>query len=317
MSRFGVYFNDSKRLAEESKSIVVTKVDQVDIMLQAREKRLELKNIRVAVEKTRKELKEQSLREGRAIDGVANIIKALIVPVEEHLEKQEKYAEEIEKARIEEKHRVRVERLAQYVEDTSFYNIRDMSDDAFEKLLNSSREAVEAKRAAEIKAEEERIAKEKAEAEERERLRIENEKLKKEQEEQDKKRAAERQIEEEKLEKERKEREKLLEEQRKKDRENEEKLEEERKKRQEIEEKIQREKEEKARQEAENKKKEEEAKRKELLAPDKEKLLNLANSIDTIILPNVQSREAGIVVNRASEELSKVSNYLRERSKSL
>jgi hypothetical protein len=38
-------------------------------------------------------LKEQALREGKAVDGIANVLKALIVPLEEHLDKQERFVE--------------------------------------------------------------------------------------------------------------------------------------------------------------------------------------------------------------------------------
>ena len=48
------------------------------------------------LKKVRKELKEESLRKGKAIDGVANIIKFLIEPVEKYLEDQEKFIEKLE-----------------------------------------------------------------------------------------------------------------------------------------------------------------------------------------------------------------------------
>ena len=100
MKSFAGYFNQARTLAEEAKSIVVKDETQTDLMLKARETRLALKNIRVEAEKTKIQLKEQSLREGNAIQGVYNVIKALIVPVEEHLEKQEKFIEKIEELPI-------------------------------------------------------------------------------------------------------------------------------------------------------------------------------------------------------------------------
>lgn len=178
MSNFGTAYSEAKELATGATDLVVTEENQTDLMSEARKKRLSLKNVRVEVENTRKKLKEQSLREGKAIDGMANIIKALIVPVEEHLEKQEKFAELIKAERAAKKQAERFEKLSQYVADVSLYSLRDMSDEAFETLVASSKEAFEAKKAAEAKAETERLAAAKAAADEQERIRLENVKLK-------------------------------------------------------------------------------------------------------------------------------------------
>lgn len=178
LSRFGMFFEDAKKIADESKSIIVTDEAQTDLMIKAREKRLELKNIRVSTEKVRVELKEQSLREGRAIDGVANLIKALIVPVEQHLEKQEKFAEIREMERITKREVERISRLSQYVFDVSIYQIRDMSDVAFEELLSNCKTAHEATEQAKKKAEEDRIRALEKEKKEQEKIKKENERLK-------------------------------------------------------------------------------------------------------------------------------------------
>lgn len=55
----------------------------------ARSRRLEVKRMRVSVEKTRKELKEDSLRFGKAVDTEAKRITALLTPIEDHLQAQE------------------------------------------------------------------------------------------------------------------------------------------------------------------------------------------------------------------------------------
>ena len=139
LDRFHDYFDIAANWEVKAKSIVVKDASQVDDMKMARTGRLLLRERRIAIEKTRKELKEQSVREGKAIDGIANILKGLIVPLEKYLESQEKYveikaAEEAEKKRIEE----------------------------------------------ELKAEEERIAAEKAERERQAKVQAENERLKRE-----------------------------------------------------------------------------------------------------------------------------------------
>lgn len=292
-------FAEAKALATEARSINVTSEDQTELMQTARTKRLELRKIRIDVENMRVQLKEQSLREGKAIDGMANIIKALIIPVEEHLEKQEKYAENLKLERAERLNTERVAKLAQYTEDPSIYNVRDMSDAAFENLLNVCKTAWEAKKAAEAKAEADRKAAEEAEKKRIEKIEKENERLRKQKEAQEKKLAAERKAQQEKLEKERKAREQA-----------EAKL----KAEKEAKEKAEREAKEKA--EAEKKAKEE-AERQALLAPDKDKLITFAGEIEKLNAPNVASREAGRVLSEAIEELTRISNQIRERAKSL
>jgi hypothetical protein len=177
MQRFNDSFSEAKSISEQSKSIVVTDETQTDKMLEARTSRLKLRDIRVSVEKIRVELKEQSLREGKAIDGMANIIKALIIPVEQHLEKQEKFAEEKEKLRIDQRNIERIAKLQQYVPDTSIYNVKDMSDLAFDSLLNTCKTAYEATKKAEAEAEKQRLAAEEAKKKEDEKVRKDNDRL--------------------------------------------------------------------------------------------------------------------------------------------
>lgn len=93
LTRFQDYFQIASEWEARAKTIVVTDPSQREQMELARIGRLYLKEKRVAIEKTRKELKEQAIREGKAIDGLANVLKALIVPTEEYLERQEKYVE--------------------------------------------------------------------------------------------------------------------------------------------------------------------------------------------------------------------------------
>ena len=179
---FSPLFESARSIANEGKEIVVTSEDQRELMTLARNKRLELRDVRIETENLRKRLKEQSLRTGKAIDGMANIIKFLIVPVEEHLELQEKFIElkiEKELSLLAEK---RTQELEQYEVITTDYDLRNMSEEGYKQLLNNSRIAFEAKQA---KAKEEEEAKEeeaKRQAEEQERIRKENEKLRKENE---------------------------------------------------------------------------------------------------------------------------------------
>jgi len=49
--------------------------------------------MRIEIEKTRKALKEQSLRKGQAIDSIAKYLTSLVSPIEEYLKQQEDFAE--------------------------------------------------------------------------------------------------------------------------------------------------------------------------------------------------------------------------------
>lgn len=299
LDTFGDSFAKAKEVAAKARAIKVTSEDQVDEMANARKVRLELKDIRVNVENTRVKLKEQSLREGRAIDGISNVIKALIVPVEEYLEKQEKFAEEQKKIRDEEKFANRIELLRPYVEDVSVFNVREMSNETFEKLLANSKAAFQAQKDAEKKAEEDRIAREKKEREENERIRQENEKLKKEAEEAEKKRQAEREAQD-----------KVLEEERKKKRDLEEKIQKEKEEREakELEEKQAREK-----KEAE----EAEAKRQASLAPDKNKLIALKNELESVQMPQVMTAEGAQAIRDIEKQRNLLLDFIVEKSNNL
>jgi len=299
MTSFGDSFKNAKHIAREAKAIVVTDDNQVDEMTKAREYRLSLRTIRIDVEKTRKALKEQSLREGRAIDGLANVIKALVVPVEEHLEKQEKFLELKLQAEADAKYDKRVAQLQPYIEDLSVYSLREMTDEAFNNLLEGAKLAHAKQVEATKKAEAERLAKEEEERKEQERIRKENIKLKAEAEEREKKAEEQRKAQEAKEAK-------LKQEQ-------EAKLEAERKKREAIETKLR----EKQETEEVKRKAKEEIEKQAVLAPDKEKLNTFATTIDNLTIPSVKSRKAHQIIENTLDILSKLSNNIRQETKTL
>lgn len=279
--------------ADKAKAIVVTSPDQVDLMVQAREARLNLKDIRLSADKVRKDRKEQYLRNGRAVDGAFNIIKAIIVPIEEHLKAQEDFVKREEDRIKRELSDHRVSELSQYEVETQFYNLGEMSEEGYKQLLDSSRLVFEQRRADAEKAEQERIAEEKARAEKRKAMEEENARLKKEAEERERieaERAAkeekERQAMEAKLEKERKAAA--------------EKLQKEKEERERVEAELQ------AKREAEEKAKAEaiERERQAKLAPDKVKLEKLAVTVTEIPMPDVTSKEAKDILRGVSENSS-------------
>src|SRR5437868_2781361 len=82
LERFQDYFRIASEWERKSRMLSVTRADQITEMQMARDGRLFLKEKRTEVERTRKTLKEESLREGKAIDGIANVLKGLIEPIE-------------------------------------------------------------------------------------------------------------------------------------------------------------------------------------------------------------------------------------------
>ena len=117
LDNFGNYFQIASEWEKKAKVIVVTDAGQKADMQMARVGRLFLREKRISIEKTRKGLKEQSLREGKAIDGIANVLKSVIVPIEKYLDEQEHFVEIQEQARlkalrIEEEEKAEKERIA-------------------------------------------------------------------------------------------------------------------------------------------------------------------------------------------------------------
>lgn len=109
LENFQDYFALAAEWEKKAKTLVVTSHLQRTDMAMAREGRLFLREKRLAIESSRKKLKEQSLREGKAIDGIANVLKALIEPIEDYLERQERFIE-IEQERAEAQQRAEIER---------------------------------------------------------------------------------------------------------------------------------------------------------------------------------------------------------------
>ncbi len=188
--KFNLFFTQAKEWKIKAEALVVTDVDQVNEMKMAREGRLALKNIRVNANKTRQELKQDSIAYGRAVQSVYNVIEELITPIEKHLEKQEKYAE---LKKLEREAEIRVKRedyidkegLREYIP----YNIDlgTMVEDDYDKLIKGAELQKEDKAKEERKlerekkkVEKERLLNEENEHKEKLRIQKENDELRKE-----------------------------------------------------------------------------------------------------------------------------------------
>lgn len=305
--------------------IIRLDIEHAETSKRAKELRKLIKDNRTkGIEVWHKTTKDYFLKGGQFVDAIRRKEVAVNEQWEEKLEIIEKHAEIKEANRIALLQSEREKQLAQYGV-VGVPNLGTMQDQVWVNFLAGSKANYEAELESLRKAEEERLAKEKAESEERERIRLENERLKAEAEERERQIKAER----EKVESERKaaeeaariERENLEAIARKERQEAEAKLKKEREERERIEAEI------KAKAEAERKAKEAEslriaaeekakadAERKVKAAPDKEKLFNLAKSIGLIELPELKSEEAKKILSDAKGLLEKVSNFINEKT---
>ena len=106
-SKFGSYASYVDEWKDRLYSIVVQDDTQVEAMEKAKEARQYIKKLRIDLEKERKTLKEEALREGQSIDNVARNIRTMLERLEEHLDKQENFT----KYRIQEEQRLLLEKI--------------------------------------------------------------------------------------------------------------------------------------------------------------------------------------------------------------
>jgi colicin import membrane protein len=306
-------------MSKEFMALTIQGLDDREGYKRVKESRIFVKSKRVAVEKTRKELKEESLNFGRMVDAEAKRIFALLEPIESHLEAQEtaidKEKERIkaeEEAKAQAAINARVAILAGYGRQGDLMTVAMMPPDQFEAEVVKAKVEFEAEQAR--KAEEERRKKEESErlvrvAEEQAKERARLEAMAKEQEE---KQAAIRKQEEaliaEKAAIKSAEDAKIAEASR---------LEELERVRREATEKAkadaEREAKAKAEKEAESARLEaEKSAKKERLRPDREKLAALAEAIQSITRPALKSQEAKAALQEAEKLLSQACTYLKK-----
>jgi hypothetical protein len=174
-------FAEFQAVADEWKAkadaIIVNGPEDKAQIKEAREGRLSLKGKRVEIEKRRKALKENALKEGQTIDAVAKALTALISPIEDALEEKEKIVERIEARRKEALRTARAAMAAPLAEYIPALDFATLTEEDFDRLMAG---AELQKAAAEKAVEDARIAAEakaKADAEERQRVAAENARL--------------------------------------------------------------------------------------------------------------------------------------------
>lgn len=306
-----------------------------ELCSEAKSLRNKLVKVRTGIAEIHKTQKAFYLAAGRFVDAWKNKETLPVEQMEEKLEEIEKYYENIEKQRKEKLREERLAELAKYESDGSLIPLGEMTEDVWSNYLTGIKLSFEQRKEAERKAEEERLAAIEAERKRQEEIRLENERLKREAEEREKAAAAERkklEAEREKAEKARKE----AEEKARKEREDAEKKlraeqEDARKKieeaqrekdKAEAELRAKREAEERAEKERQARLQAEEAERvkaekKAAAAPDKEKLLALAQTISILPLPELKTPEAGQILANIKTLLAKVDTYIKEKAAEL
>ena len=300
----------------------------------ARDLRLRTVKIRTGAGDLKEGRKRIYLLRGNLEQAAYNLIAASCKLAEEVFTSVEKAREIAEAKRRQELACLRQVELQPYLEFLPFeLKFGEMSDEDYAKVLNGAKLQADYKIQQVKKAEEERIAREK----EQERIRIENEKLKKEAEAKEKQLLFERKQAEELAEKARikadlerkvveakarKEREEIEAKAEKERQIAETKLKAEREAREKLKAEIRAKeaRELQAKKEADAKiyaevKARQLAEKKAKAAPDKMKLIALARTIDGLILPEMKSEEGEKILADIKTLLSKISYYIREKTK--
>lgn len=244
--------------------------------------------------------------------------------IEEKAEFKANYVQRYEAEQKKLRTEIRLQKVLKFNPGIQQVEIENLSDEMFNIFLSGIEKTYNDKIEAERKAEAERIQKEKEAEAERQRIIAENERLKKEQIESEKKAAEER-----------KKQEAIIAEQKKKEfalkqkADAERKIAEEKAKKEkeiadaklkaekEKSEKLQAALKQKAEAERIEKERIEKEKQKALKAPDKQKIKLFATNISSLQLPEVSSKEANHIILEAKKYITKLVNYLEEKSDEL
>lgn len=135
------------KMQKEYLPLVVKGVDDKEGYEAVKKAHTEVKEIRIGVEKRRKELKADALEYGRRVDSEANRISAELEKVENHLKEQRDIVDKEEKRRKEQAERERQEEINLRIQRMQLVNakfdlseIALMSKEAFEAKLGAARQ---------------------------------------------------------------------------------------------------------------------------------------------------------------------------------
>lgn len=171
---YSPHFTAFLELEEKAKLIAV------NAPVAAKRMRLDLRKVRVEADKSRKTLGEEGRRYVEAVNEVYNLLESRLSPIEERMESIEKAEERAEAERKAAIKAARLFELLPYGQDNTFYDLANLPEVQYLQLRDSQKMAHEAKQAAVLKAEQDRVAAETAKETERLRLKTENDRLAKE-----------------------------------------------------------------------------------------------------------------------------------------
>jgi len=169
-----------KELEEQYNEVLANKVITKEVCANAKVITRKYVKVRTETDDRHKIAKKSNLIEGRAIDGLKNLVKYACNDHEESLKKVSNHFERSEAEKLEKLREQRNSILEKYDINPGVGDPALMSEDIWKHYINSVELDHNAKVEAEKKAEAERIAKEKAEIAEQKRIKAENERLKKE-----------------------------------------------------------------------------------------------------------------------------------------
>jgi len=184
VENFSEPYHKACSLRKAAGKVVVKDEKDTASMQAARELHAPVRDLRLSVEKTRKALKDESLRTGQAIDGVARILKDILAPMEESLLAAATFAERLRAERMERLASGRREELTRLEFACEGFDLAMMEEASYQALLATAKAGYE-------KLVESRRTEQERQRAEAERLRAENDRLRKEQDELRKERDAE------------------------------------------------------------------------------------------------------------------------------
>lgn len=161
------------KMADEFMPLTIDGIEDKDGFKAVHDARMIVKNHRVAVEKTRKELKADALAYGRSVDSEAKRLTEMLTPIEEHLTAEETAINDAKEllrqqaaAAARQQLEDRLAKLNAVNAVVSVSKLEEMSEDDFAMLLETATIRFNEQQAAEAKiAEEKRIAEEQEKAE--------------------------------------------------------------------------------------------------------------------------------------------------------
>lgn len=171
-------------LEKEFNTVVKLKIDKTTIA-KAKELRRRYVKTRTGTAEIHQKLKAFYLQGGRFVDAWKNTQLMTSLGIEEKLTAIEKHFEILECERIVRLKEKRFKQLQKYGIDEMPVELGLMTDEVWNNYLTGAKMNYETRKAAELKAEQDSIKREKEEQEERERIRKDNERLRKEAEERD------------------------------------------------------------------------------------------------------------------------------------